>query len=59
MQHRSGAPWVEVEPGNTLRVKVKSEKAELKSQQDIEQRWDYDYFLGSFLNIAKQHIGRG
>ena len=59
MQHRSGAPWVEVEPGNTLRVKVKSEKAELKSQQDIEQRWDYDYFLGSFLNIAKQHIGMG
>jgi hypothetical protein len=57
MQQRSGAPWVEVEPGNTLRVKVKSEKAELRSQSDIEQRWDYDYFLGSFLNIARHHIG--
>jgi len=57
MQQRSGAPWVEVEPGDTLRVKVKSEKAELGSQLDIEQRWDYDYFLGSFLNIASQHIG--
>ncbi len=57
MQQRSGAPWVEVESGNTLRVKVKSEKAELGSQSDIEQRWDYDYFLGSFLNIARHHIG--
>ena len=59
MQQRSGAPWVEVEPGDTLRVKVKSEKAELRSQLDIEQQWDYDYFLGSYLNIARQHIGQG
>jgi hypothetical protein len=57
MQQRSGAPWVELEPGNTLRVKVKGEKAELATQADIEQRWDYDYFLGSFLNIAKLHLG--
>ena len=57
MQQRSGAPWVEVESGNTLRVKVKSEKAELRSQSDIEQIWDYDFFLGSFLNIARHHIG--
>ncbi len=57
MQHRSGAPWVEVESGSILRVKVKSEKAELRSQSDIEQHWDYDYFLGSFLNIARHHIG--
>lgn len=56
MQQRSGAPWVEVESGKTLRVKVKSEKAELRSQQDIERRWDYDYFLGSFINIASHHI---
>ena len=58
MQQRSGAPWVELESGNTLRVKVKSEKAELGSQSDIEQRWDYDYFLGSFLNIARLHLGQ-
>lgn len=56
MKHRSGAPWVEVEGGKTLRVKVKSEKAELSEQQEIEQRWDYDYFLGSFLNIARHHF---
>ena len=57
MQQRSGAPWVEAESGKTLRVKVKSEKAELGLQMDIEQRWDYDYFLGSFINIASHHIG--
>lgn len=58
MQQRSGAPWVEVEHGQSLLVRVKSEKAELKSQDDIEQQWDYDYFIGSFLNIARQHIGQ-
>jgi hypothetical protein len=57
MKHRSGAPWVEVEGGKTLRVKVKSEKAELVGQQELEQHWDYDYFLGSFLSIARNHFG--
>lgn len=57
MMDRSGAPWVEVEGGKTLRVKVKSEKAELAGQQEIEQRWDYEYFLGSFLRIARNHFG--
>ncbi|MCP3676294.1 MAG: hypothetical protein GY721_01515 [Deltaproteobacteria bacterium] len=56
MQQRSGAPWVETESGDTLRVKVKSEKADLRSQETIEQAWDYDYFIGSFLNIASHHI---
>jgi len=58
MQQRSGAPWVEVESRRSLRVRVKSEKAELKSQSAIELQWDYDYFIGSFLNIASEHIGR-
>ena len=57
MKHRSGAPWVEIEGGKTLRVKVRSEKAELRKQEEIEQRWDYDYFLGSFLHIARNHFG--
>jgi hypothetical protein len=57
MKHRSGAAWVEVEGGKTLRVKVRSEKAELRKQQEIEERWDYDYFLGSFLSIARNHFG--
>ena len=56
MQQRSGAPWVEIESGKTIRVKVKSETAELRSQKNIEQKWDYDYFLGSFLNIARLQL---
>ena len=57
MQKRNGAPWLEIESGNTVRVKVKSETSELRSQKDIEEKWDYDYFLGSFLSIAKQQLG--
>lgn len=57
MQQRSGAPWVELETGDTLRVRVKSEKAELREQEELEQSWDYDYFIGSFIRIAQQHVG--
>ena len=58
MQQRSGAPWVEVESGTKLRVKIKSERAELVEQEKLETRWDYDYFLGSFLQIARNHLGK-
>ena len=58
MHQRSGAPWVEVESGDKLRVKIKSERAELAEQENIENRWDYDYFLGSFLRIARNHLGK-
>ncbi|QEP41775.1 hypothetical protein D5085_00610 [Ectothiorhodospiraceae bacterium BW-2] len=58
MQQRSGAPWVELESGDTLRVKVKSEKAELRQQEELEQKWDYDYFIGSFVKIAHQNLGK-
>ena len=58
MQQRSGAPWVEVESGDKLRVKIKSETADLATQEDIENRWDYDYFLGSYLRIARIHLGK-
>ena len=58
MQRRSGAPWVELESGHKLRVKIKSERAELAEQIVIEKRWDYDYFLGSFLQIARNHLGK-
>ena len=57
MQQRNGAPWVEIEPGNTIRVIVKSETSELREQKVLEEKWDYDYFLGSFLSIAKQQLG--
>ena len=58
MQQRSGAPWVEIEADNTLRVKVKSETAELRSQGNIESSWDYDYFIGSFIKISILQLGR-
>jgi hypothetical protein len=58
MQQRGGAPWVELESGTTCRVKVKSETAELKKQSELEQNWDYDYFLGSFFYIARQQLSR-
>ena len=54
MKQRGGAPWVEIEDGDSLRVRVKSERAELRDQAYIETNWDYDYFLGSFLQIAKE-----
>jgi len=54
MQQRGGAPWVEVENGKTLRVRVKTETIQIPGQKDLEHRWDYDYFIGSFLSIARQ-----
>ncbi len=56
MQDRSGAPWVSIESDGMLTVKIKSEAAELARQDQIETRWDYDYFLGSFLQIARNHL---
>lgn len=57
MQQRSGAPWVELESSQTLRVKVGSETAQLMEQKALENEWDYDYFLGSYLAIASHHVG--
>lgn len=54
MKQRGGAPWVEIENGDTLRVRVKNERAKLRNQNYIETHWEYDYFLGSFLRIAKE-----
>jgi hypothetical protein len=56
MQERGGAPWVELESGKTVRVRVKSESSVLKNQEELETSWDYDYFLGSFLGIARQQL---
>ena len=52
MDQRGGAPWVELEQGDTLRVRVKSEVAELRDQHAIETAWDYDYFFRSYISIA-------
>ena len=57
MAQRGGAPWVEVEANKRLRVRVPSELAELRSQGELEKDWDYDYFIGSFIQIASQGLG--
>ena len=59
MDQRGGAPWVEIEGGDTLRVRVQSETAELRDQTYLEAGWDYDYFLGSFIRIANDGLGAG
>jgi len=55
MQNRGGSSWVELE-GNIIRVRVPSESGDLKDQQYLQEHWDYDYFLGSFKNIAMDQV---
>ena len=55
MQNRGGASWVELE-GNIIRVRVSSESGDLRGQQYLQEHWDYDYFLGSFKNIATDQV---
>lgn len=57
MEQRGGAPWVEIENGDTLRVRVQSETSELKDQKYLETGWDYDYFIGSFIRLAEEGLG--
>lgn len=57
MELRGGCPWVELENGSTLRVKVPSETATLLKQGEMESKWDYDYFIASYINIASQGLG--
>ncbi len=55
MHNRGAAPWVELKNGK-ISVKVKNETSELKKMKYLEAEWDYDYFLGSFLQIARQQL---
>lgn len=57
MELRGGCPWVELENGSTLRVKVPNETAALLDQAGLESQWDYDYFIASYINIASQGLG--
>jgi len=57
MEQRGGAPWVEIENDNTLRVRVQSETTELRDQGYLETGWDYDYFIGSFTKMASDGLG--
>jgi len=56
MHDRGAAPWVELKT-KKICVKVKSEISTLKKMEQLETDWDYDYFLGSFLQITRQQLG--
>jgi hypothetical protein len=54
MEQRGGAPWVELEPNQCLRVRMPSETSELLAQEQLIRGWDYEYFFTSYLSIANQ-----
>ena len=54
MEQRGGAPWVELEPNQKLRVRVPSETSELLTQKQLITSWNYEYFFTSYLSIAHQ-----
>lgn len=56
MADRDGAQWVEVEKTDRLRVRVPSETAELRPPEELRYSWDYDYFMGSYLAIAREAL---
>lgn len=53
MKDRGGAPWVEIEKNKTLLVRVPDGTAELLDQKELQTRWDYSYFLYSYLAVAR------
>jgi len=55
MKQRKGAPWVDVESGKRMNVAMKSETTTLLSIEKLQKHWDYDYFLGSFLQMAHNY----
>ena len=56
MSDRQGAPWIEVDSKKILKVRMKQEKFKLFKQSELEEHWDYDYFIGSFLDISKSYL---
>jgi hypothetical protein len=54
MDGRDGAAWVSREGKGKLRVRVASETAWLPEQKKIETKWDYNYFLRSYMQIASK-----
>lgn len=60
MANRGGAPWVELDGQNKLKVKVSRETywlPDASSSQESESMigmWSYDYFLGSYLSVLHE-----
>jgi phospholipid N-methyltransferase len=57
MLDRKGVAWIEIDAKNNIKVRVKLEKFKLLGHEKLLVRWDYDYFLGSFLSISKSYLG--
>jgi len=57
MKQRNGAAWVELEQGHKLRVRVRREGFKLADPKELLNKWDYDYFIGSYLSIARSYLG--
>lgn len=56
MAGRGGAPWVELASDDKLRVTVKNEAGNLaENGEALQKRWDYEYFLKSYLRIARHY----
>ncbi len=58
MTDRQGAPWIELDGKNLIKVRMKQEKFKLLKQEELLKHWDYDYFIGSFLDISKAYLSR-
>jgi len=56
MKQRNGAAWVENQ-GNKLRVRVRGEGFKLADPKELIDKWDYDYFIGSYLTMARSYLG--
>lgn len=54
MRDRGGAPWIELDDREQVRVRINSEVSELCSQKEFETKWHYSYFLESFARIAAE-----
>jgi len=57
MKDRGGAAWVSA-PGEVLDVVVKAESTDLKTAVKVRESWDYDYFVGSYLRMAKKYAAQ-
>lgn len=55
MLQRGGAAWLEIDGQQRLKVRVLDDKDSLpKDLNSHSQKWQNNYFIGSFLNIIKQ-----
>ncbi len=57
MKSRGGAAWITA-PKGRLDVVVKSESRSLIPNSKLQSTWHYDYFLGSYLGMARKYANQ-